>query len=428
MLKILKAAWLNIRNEKRLRIILYLFLFTTLSGAIRKWVVSSNVLSNAILGIQLLIPFIFIFFKDAFKFNGRQQNLFVVLVLYIFSLFLLAANPLGATLGHGLLGILVHLGFWLPMFIYLKDREHYAIEKLIPFFIVACLAQVFLASIQSQLPPDAFINRYATNYNDGAADALVGDAVRVTGTFSYISGYGSFMLFYTLVACALIKIRFQPFVLIPFLALGYYGALISGSRGTTYSYLIIVGLFVLTSVNLKANAKLIGGTLLVVLVLGILNFVLQDPLHIYQKFESSSNNFNERVNGTDDNTKGRVMGAIDEVIYLNYAHDLFGAGLGSTYQGANALFGNNPNLDGQGYETEPKRVILEGGYFLLILRLVMLFYLILNLKGNFFFKAAIVVLSIFVFSIVYNTYNCFYLLLGLMLLDRISSNQETQNL
>lgn len=428
MFKYLKEAWLTIKDEKKMRIILYLFLFTTLSGAIRKWVVSSNVVSNAILGIQLLIPFLFVFFKGAFKFNSRQQNLFVVLVIYIFSLFLLAANPLGATLGHGILGIMVHLGFWLPMFIYLKDREEYPIEKLIPFFIVICLAQVVLGSIQSQLPGDAFINRYAAAQGEGLPDAYVGDAVRVTGTFSYISGYGSFMLFYTLVACALIKIRYQPFILVPFLALGYYGCLISGSRGTTYSYLIIIGLFVLTSVNLKANAKLIGGTLLVVLVLGILNFVLEDPLHVYQKFEESSGNFSERVNGTNENSESRVLAAIIEVKDLHYAHDLFGAGLGSTYQGANALFGNNPNLDGQGYESEPKRVILEGGYFLLILRFIMLFYLILNLKGNFFFKAGIVVLSIFVFSIIYNTYNCFYVLLGLILLDRISSNKETQYL
>lgn len=428
MFKYLQSAWDALKNEKRIRVILYLFLFTTFSGAIRKWVVSSNVISNAILGVQLLIPFIFVFFKGAFKFNNRQQNLFVVLVVYIFSLFLLAANPLGATLGHGILGIMVHLGFWLPMFIYLKDREGYSVEKLIPFFIVICFAQVILASIQSQLPPDAFINRYATETNGGAADALVGDAVRVTGTFSYISGYGSFMLFYTLVACALIKIRYQSFILIPFLALGYYGCLISGSRGTTYSYLIIIGLFILTSVNIRANAKLIGGTLLVILVLGILNFALKDPLHVYQKFAESSSNFNERVNNTDDNSEGRVMAAINEVVELNYAHDLFGAGLGSTYQGANALFGYNPNLDGQGFESEPKRVILEGGFFLLILRFIMLFYLMFNLKGNFFFKAAIIVLTVFVFSIIYNTYNCFYLLLGLILLDRISFNKETQYL
>lgn len=428
MFKLIKETWLNIKDDKKLRLILYLFLFTTLSGAIRKWFVSSAVLSNAILGIQLLIPFTFIFFKNAFHFDYKQQNLFAVLLSYVFVLFLLAANPLGATLGHGLLGIMVHLGFWIPLFIYIKDREAYAIEKLIPIFIILCFAQVILGSIQSQLPPDAFLNRYAVTEGEGVADALVGNSVRVTGTFSYISGYGSFMLFYTLMACVLIKIRYQPFILIPFIAMGYYGCLISGSRGTTYSYLIIVGVFIITSVNIKANTKLITGTLLVVFVGGLLNFIFLDPLNIYENFNESFNNFSLREEDTSDNTKGRIIGAVDELRELEFEYDLYGVGLGSTYQGANALFGYNPNLRGQGFETEFKRVVLEGGYVLLILRFVMLYYLMQLLKGNFFFKLSIIVLSLFVFSIIYNTYNAFYLMLGLILLDRISSQENTKYL
>lgn len=428
MLKIIVKTWRELKTEKRLRIILYLFLFTTLSGAIRKWGVDSKILSNAILGIQLMIPLSFVFFKNAFHFDYSQRNIFVVLLIYIFALLLLASNPLGATIGHGILGLIVHLGFWLPMFIYVKDPEAFKLEKLIPLFIILCFAQVILGSIQSTLPTDAWLNRYATTEGEGFADALVGDSVRVSGTFSYISGYGSFMLFYTLLACVLIKIRYQPFVLIPFLAIGYYGCLISGSRGTTYSYLIIIGMYVLTSVNIKANGKLIAGALLVVFVGGFFNFVLQDPLHIYEKFAESSSNFEERTEGATDNTRGRVFGALDELIYLEFDHDIIGVGLGSTYQGANALFGYNRNLNGQGFETEFKRIVLEGGYILLILRFVMFFYLMRFLKGSFFFKLTIFTLSLFVFSIIYNTYNAFFFMLGIALIDRVSRLESTKNL
>ena len=428
MFKVIRETWLDLKDEKRLRIILYLFLFTTLSGAIRKWGVSSALVSNAILGVQLLIPLTFIFFKNAFHFDYTQKNTFVILLTYIFILLLLAVNPLGATLGHGILGMMVHLGFWLPIFIYVKAPEAFKLEKLIPLFIILCFAQVILGSIQSALPPDAFLNRYAVTEGDGFADALVGDAVRVSGTFSYISGYNSFMLFYTLLACVLIKIRYQPFILIPFIAIGYYGCLISGSRGSTYSYLIIIGVYVLTSVNIKANAKLIGGSLMVLMVGGFLNFVLQDPLNIYEKFSSSSNNFEERTSGAGDNTNGRIYGALEELINLDFEHDLIGVGLGSTYQGANALFGNNPNLRGEGYETEFKRVVLEGGYILLILRFVMFFYLMQFLKGNFLFKLCIFTLSLFVFTIIYNTYNAFYFMLGIALIDRVSRLESTKDL
>ncbi|MFC5283196.1 hypothetical protein [Pedobacter alpinus] len=428
MFKAIKDTWVGLKNEKRLRIILYLFLFTTLSGAARKWGTDSKILSNAILGIQLIIPLSFILFKNAFHFDYKQRNIFIILLTYIFTLLLLAANPLGATLGHGILGIIVHLSFWLPMFIYVKDPEAFKLEKLIPLLIILCFAQVILGSIQSTLPADAYLNRYAVTEGEGFADALVGDAVRVSGTFSYISGYSSFMLFYTLMACVLIKIRYQPFILIPFLAIGYYGCLISGSRGTTYSYLIIIGTYILTSVNIKANSKLIGGAFLVVFVGGFFNFILQDPLHIYEKFTQSSNNFEERTEGTSENTQGRVSGALNELINLEFEHDMIGVGLGSTYQGANALFGYNPNLRGQGFETEFKRVVLEGGYVLLILRFVMLFYLMQFLKGSFFFKLTIFTLSLFVFSIIYNTYNAFFFMLGIAMIDRVSRLESTKDL
>ncbi len=428
MFDVIINTWRAIGKEKRLRIILYLFLFTTLSGAIRKWGVSSAVVSNAILGIQLIIPLSFIFFKNAFHFDYTQRNTFIVLLTYIFALLLLAANPLGATLGHGVLGIIMHLGFWLPMFIYVKDPDAFKLEKLIPLFIIFCFAQVILGSIQSQLPYDAWLNRYAVTEGEGFADALVGESVRVSGTFSYISGYGSFMLFYTLLACVLIKIRYQPIILIPFLAIGYYGCLISGSRGTTYSYLIIIGLFVLTSVNIKANAKLIGGSFLVIILGGFLNFVLQDPLNIYQKFAESSSNFEERETNTADNTNDRITGSVVELIDLDFDHDIIGVGLGSTYQGANALFGYNRNLQGQGFETEFKRIVLEGGYILLILRFVMYFYLIYLLKGNFIFKMGVFVLSMFVFTIIYNTFNTFYFMIGMILIDRVFRLESTKNL
>jgi hypothetical protein len=374
------------------------------------------------------IPLSFIFFKNAFHFDQTQRNIFVTLLTYIFIILLLAVNPLGATLGHGVLGVMVHLGFWLPMYIYIKDPEAFKLEKLIPLFIIICFAQVILGSIQSTLPSEAWLNRYAVTEGEGFADALVGDSVRVSGTFSYISGYGSFMLFYTLLVCVLIKIRYQPFILIPFIAIGYYGCLISGSRGTTYSYLIIISIYVLTSVNIKANAKLIGGALMVILVGGFFNFILQDPLHIYEKFNQSANNFSQREEGASDNTKGRISGAVNELVDLDFEHDIIGVGLGSTYQGANALFGYNPNLKGQGFETEFKRVVLEGGYVLLILRFVMFFYLMQFLKGSFIFKLTIFTLSLFVFSIIYNTYNAFYFMLGIALIDRVSRLESTKDL
>ncbi|MBC7655486.1 MAG: hypothetical protein H7098_13555, partial [Oligoflexus sp.] len=95
-------------------------------------------------------------------------------------------------------------------------------------------------------------------------------------------------------------------------------------------------------------------------------------------------------------------------------------GLGSTYQGANALFGNNPLLYNQGYEAEFKRIILEGGYLLFLLRLIMFGYLMTLLRANWIFKALMVAIILFGATIIYNIFTSFYMMLGLMLIDRVN--------
>lgn len=420
MKQITKSSWKEIKENSILRLVVYCFLFTTLSGALRKWFINSSALGNLVLGIQMIIPFTFLFINGAKTFSFKDRNFFVMLTTYLFILVLLAANPNGHSVYHGIFGIVLHGGFWVGILTYLRMNYKFPLEKAIPFFMIICVGQIVLASIQSQLPSDAFLNRYAVQEGLGAADALVGDAVRVTGTFSYISGFGSFMIFYTLLVCVLIKIRYNPSYLIPFIALGYYGCLLSGSRGTTYSYPIIIGVFILTSVNVKANAKLIGGTVMIVVLGSFFNFILNDPLNIYDKFSESLSNFETRDNNADDSNVDRIVSVFDEVINLDFEYEFIGVGLGSTYQGANALFGYNPLLYNQGYEAEFKRIILEGGYLLFLLRLIMFLYLVTLLRANWVFKALMVIIILFGATIIYNIFTSFYMMLGLMLIDRVN--------
>jgi len=403
-----------------LKFIIFVFLYSTLAGALRKWFISSNAVSNIVLGFQIIIPFLFFFLKGATKYTYQQRNIALALMVYIIMLSLMAANPSNFTIFHGIFGFLLHGGFWVAVFTYIRLKREIALELLIPLFILICAGEVILGSIQSQLPSDAFLNRYAVAEGEGAADALVGDAVRVTGTFSYISGYSSFLFFYTFLVCALIKIKYPIPVIIVLFLMGVYGCLISGSRGSFIVYLVTIGLYIGTSVNYKENSKLIIGSLTTLFAFGVLNFAFGDPLNFLESFSSSVDNFEVRSDADEASWTDRGFEAIGQLKTYNGPSPILGVGLGATYQGANALFGYNPLLYNVGWEGEAKRVVIEGGYVLFIMRIILLYYLMAQLRFNWIFKSFIVFLLIFAASIVFNTYSCIFFLLGLMLLDRVS--------
>lgn len=411
----------KILQYPHLKFIVFIFLFTTLSGALRKWFITASAVSNAVLGIQIIVPLFFLFLKGATKYTYAQRNLILALMVYMVMLSLMAANPSNFTIYHGIFGFLLHGGFWIAVFTYLRLRKEMSLEALIPLFIIVCLGEVILGSIQSQLPGDSFLNRYAVAEGEGIPDAYVGDAVRVTGTFSYVSGYSSFLFFYTFLVCTLIKIKYPTPIVITIFFMGLYGCLISGSRGSFLIYLVTIGVFISTAINFKENSRLIFGSIATLLVFGLLNFASGDPLNILDTFGSSVDNFEERSAGSDEPWTDRAFEAVGQLKSYNGPSPVFGVGLGATYQGANALFGYNPLLYNVGWEGEAKRIVIEGGWTLLLMRFILLYYLVAKLRFNWIFKSYVVFLLVFAASIVFNTYSSFYFLLGLMLLDKVCS-------
>ena len=214
---------------------------------------------------------------------------------------------------------------------------------------------------------------------------------------------------------------FSIFVIISIFFMGLYGCLISGSRGSFLVYIVTIGTFLGTAVNFKENSRLIFGSVATLLIFGLLNFATGDPLNLLDAFGSSVENFEERSNAAEDPWYDRAFEAIGQLQNYNGPSPVFGVGLGATYQGANALFGFNPLLFNVGWEGEAKRIVIEGGWTLLLMRFVLLYYLMAKLRFNWIFKTYIVFLLVFAASIVFNTYSCFYFLLGLMLLDKVCS-------
>ena len=401
-------------------LLVFVLLFSTLSGALRKWVISSNIFGNIILLVQLLIPFSF----SLFSFNKYVVSPFrycKFLYVYVFLLILFAINPMNLTIYHGILGFVLHFGFWYMMFFYLSNRSLFKINYLVSIAIILCGVEVVLGTIQYQLPDSHVINKYADPNQMIAGIAKVGDKVRITGTFSYLGGIGSFVFFYACVLWYMLRKEWNKQLLIILMVSGLLLAFMTGSRGTTYSYLFVILVMLLSEVrHLVSVQKLILQTALFFTFLFTVNYFLGDRLGVISQATTAWDTFNKRVEvgRKSGEEQGRFIDPLIEVVDFSGKYPLIGVGLGATYQGATAIFGISPYVLEYGYyEGEWGRIILEGGFILFFIRIFLYVYMYRSLKMAGLSKFLIMAL-IFTMPIVVQTYNSVYLFLGMILLDK----------
>jgi hypothetical protein len=406
-------------------ILLWITTLTFLSGALRKWVFTSGLIGNLILFVQLLLPFII-----SVKHNGilmpTKQNVFKIYFLY---LLITAFNPMNLTIFHGLIGIIQYLGFWWFLSYYFENRNYIDVRPLFKWMIFFCMIEIFLGFIQYQLPQDHILNKYAAinQLGEGQVIAKVGSAVRITGTFSYISGFSSFLIFLIFFIWTLIRARYNKNI-IAFLVLGaLVGALMSGSRTSVFTTILILALILFSEFNIKTIADF--GKSLFLPFLGIALFISINGFSgIINSIENAFVNFDERrtTNAQTGEQNKRLVGDLEE-IFFDYRgkYPFFGVGLGSTYQGATSLFGTSDYVREYGYyEGELPRIILEAGFTMLIFRIALFFWLISWLNVNLVSKFVCFFLFVFGIGVIFNIYNSIFLALGLIFLDNISINRK----
>ena len=397
-------------HKKYFWAILLTFLFTTLSGAMRKWGVSSGVVSNAILGIQLLVPFGLV---GLFPQKKIKSRFIPVLVVYGLILVGLAFNPLNQTYLHGVFGFILHFGFWLALFAYLSQRNKFQLSsQLNKYLLLLVIAQIVLALIQYRLPSTHFLNRYVSETDFIAG---VGDAVRVTGTFSYISGFSAFLIFVGMFAWAMaVQKRISSLAIIGLLGGLLIASLMNGSRATLAMSLFFVGVTGLQLFSIK-NIPALFATLVMIIILISLNVGT-----VATVATEAYDNFLTRVEGnaeSGEQTK-RIIGPVSEIVDFKGEYPLFGVGLGATYQGANALFGTSHFLRSYGFfEEEPERIILEGGFLLFLCRIILLGLIVSYLKIPKVYSIPLFILMFLYVPFIFNIYNLYYFMLGLILLD-----------
>lgn len=400
-------------NQPRLNSILFItwatILFTILSGAIRKWVVGPGGLSNLFFLMQLVLPFIFYYFVSRSDIKPKFHTPFLYFV-FIGYLSLTALNPMNKTMYHGLLGLLIHLAIWVSWLAYYKKRHEFPLERLTGFLILILLAEVLLGAVQYSLPGDHFLNIRSTG---DESEALVGDAFRVSGTFSYLGGFQAMITLYAFFIWFLLVLRFPTYIALAVFLLSLFAAFMSGSRSAV-GFLVVVSVvgFLLTSSLVTGILRVAWqGGLLVVCLYFFGGSLIVTYMRAYENFE-------ERVDTNRKELEWRLNWMYDEVLNFKGKYPVYGVGLGSTYQGANAIFGESVYAQEYGYyETEPGRVILEGGFILFFLRIILF---IVFLRHSYIpMIGKILLLLIFLNNmVIFNIYQGLFFVLGIMFVDR----------
>ena len=400
------------RQEYNLRLLTIFFLYVTFNGAVRKWLLTDSLTGNLLLGIQIGFPLVFALLMKTKSYN---RFTFSVMVGYSILLIGMAFNPLSHSMLHGVVGYFLHVGVFLPLLIYFDDRNAFPVERMNKLFLFVVLFELLLGIVQFMSPYDSIINKYVRDMSEfGGIAMLYGvNRVRITGTFSYIGGITSLFTFFGFWLWGLRLTKGSPLLIYALLIAGAVVSPMTGSRALSAFLIILVGCgFISTLTDLRGSLAL--GALALIGYVGIQYADLSLLGEAYT-------GLNDRIQGhtIDGENESRSLGQIQEIIDFRGNYPLLGTGLGGTYQGAIALAGESIYLKEYGYfEEEPERIILEGGYLLFFVRLLLWLLLLRQSRIPILFCLILLLLHIFYAATVFNVFTTFYTVMGFMYLDR----------
>src|SRR5437879_1039858 len=266
------------------------------------------------------------------------------------------ANPLLPNLAIGLFGLKAYL-LYAPL-LYLVPcafRETGELRRFLMTFALLAFVPLTLGVVQFWAPPDSVLNRYAWEEEPLGAFTF-GEAakVRITGTFSFISGHTVYLTLIVLIGVALMGVergRRQRLTIGAVLALAVANLFMTGSRGPFLALgaavpaLLVLAGFTPRRLSL-ARAAVPGVVVLGAVVLAV------------NAFPDAVAAFRERVEGNED-VPGRVLGIVREPLWALGEAGVIGYGIGTTHQ-ATVFLGSSggavPPAEG-----EWERIILEVG-------------------------------------------------------------------
>jgi len=355
-----------------------------IEGAIRKWVLpQASDLVYFMKDIILLGAYAryFIFehkSKRAVALPGLKILLWIALILVGLQVF----NIRLASAAVGMFGFKAYL-LYVPLCFMLRDvfRSPEELQTFLKWYLLLVIPVGALGALQFFSPPDSPINTYVAGEDAdiatfGGSDEIV--RARITGTFSYISGYTAYLtvcqaLLFSVLAVKLNKVWMA--ILIGAQALLMGNMFMTGSRSPVFSGVIVFAGFLIF--NQLARAREVRKALTMLLLTGVVCGVAS----VYW-FGDAMDAFWQRA-VTSDSTSERMTSSFLEPLLFLSDPEVLGYGAGATHPGGAGLrarFGlSEPAVAPPDAENETVRVMLELGVFGFLVWYALKLYLILAL-------------------------------------------------
>ena len=340
------------------RIFLAVLLIVVFEGAIRKWATSAATLPLILLR-DLLALYLVI---HAWRGGHLRRYRKVTTVLLGWTLLVVGWGLLQMVGGESSPAIfLIGLRFWLLYTWFAvaaaatMTEADYRASVRMAVLIMIVLAP--LAVLQHYSPTGATINRQLDGDEDSVFVAIAG-VVRTTGTFSFTSGYSTYLILVAPLVVALLAARKRTISQRLFALTGFsayvVGSVVSGSRAAVISAGVMLAAYLIARLvfsRTRDKPAALGAALVAAaLVAGFLLF-FADAIQVTQeRFEqaSSAENFWERLLATFVG-EPYVLG---QVTWL-------GQGIGAGSNLAASLYRGGANFGLA--ETETGRILMEGG-------------------------------------------------------------------
>jgi hypothetical protein len=360
------------------RVGLYLFLgLVVLDGAVRKWLLPGSeqlvYIAKDILLLALMARYVM---QRGLQYplGLPSSGLTGWLAAYVVIAGLQALNPSLPSLLLGAVGLKSHVLYVALLFLVpaaFRDTEDVA--RAFRYLLIPIVLVLAFGVLQFSLPVDHPLNRYVRGTTWEIATFGFLHRVRVTSTFSYVSGMTVFVFFALCLALGLLAAGRWRFASNKLAYACLLAALVvapmTGARWVYYMLLLALPLFLYGMVR---TGMLQGGYALRIVVfasltMGAISLWSMQALESFEQRRQSATDFGARV-------ESLVLKP------LRFATDagLLGFGAGATHQAAPALvpqagyYGWLPTLD---FEDEPGRLMLELGVLGFVVSLGLRIYL-----------------------------------------------------
>jgi hypothetical protein len=340
------------------RIFMAVFLIVVFEGAIRKWVASST--SLPLIALRDLLAVYLVFYAWRGGYFRRYQKVFTA--LFAWTLLVVGWGLMQLVGGESSPTVFViGLRFWLLYSWFavaaaatMTEADFAAAVRLA---VLAMIVLAPLAVLQHYSPPGAAINRQLEGDEDDVFVVISG-VVRTTGTFTFTSGYSTYLIMVAPLVFGLwaARKRTQTQRLFALAGFGAFiiGSVVSGSRAGVISAGSMLGAYLIARlVFAKARDKpaALGAAVLASMLTAGFLFFFSDAIQVtQQRFEQASTgeDFGERLLAT----------FIGEPQVLDQSSWL-GKGIGAGSNLATSLYEGTANFALA--ESETGRIVLEGG-------------------------------------------------------------------